>query len=100
MRSVYEQRVSEATKTERAIVQGAARLCSPVFGRVCRAIWPHKTSEELAARVGCAVRTAAYEISGEREPSARSLTVVMVEITNLKGAGNGNAATQRLSNGK
>lgn len=81
MRSVYEERVSDARKTERAIVQGNARLCSPIFGRVCKAIWPFKTAEELASRVGCAVRTAAYEISGEREPSARSLTVVIVEMT-------------------
>ena len=81
MRSVYEERVADARKTERAIVQGTARLCSPIFGRVCKAIWPFKTAEELASRVGCAVRTAAYEISGEREPSARSLTVVIVEMT-------------------
>lgn len=80
MRSVYEERLSEARKTERAIVQGTARLCSPIFGRVCKAIWPHKTAEELAAKVGCAVRTAAYEISGEREPSARSLLVVMQKM--------------------
>ena len=51
------------------------------FGKVCKALWPHKTAEELAARVGCAVRTAAYEISGEREPSALSVAVIVVEIT-------------------
>lgn len=81
MRTVYEERIAEATKTERAIVQGDARLCSSIFGRVCKAIWPVKTSEQLASRVGCAVRTAAYEISGEREPSARSIAVVVVEMT-------------------
>ena len=48
----------------------------PVFGRVCKAIWPTKTAEQLAAAVGCSVRAAAYEISGEREPSAKSLAVV------------------------
>jgi hypothetical protein len=81
MQSVYERKIAEARETERTLMQGTARLCSPIFGRVCKAIWPHKTAEQLASRVGCAVRTAAYEISGEREPSARSLTVVMVEIT-------------------
>lgn len=80
MRSVYEERLAEATKTERAIVQGDARLCSPIFGRVCKAIWPVKTAEQLAAKVGCTVRTAAYEISGERHPSAQSLLVVMAEM--------------------
>ena len=81
MRSVYEERVSEAREIERTLVQGTARLCSSPFGRVCKALWPFKTAEELASRVGCAVRTAAYEISGEREPSARSVAVIVVEIT-------------------
>lgn len=82
MRSTYEERVAEARSIERTIVQGGARLCSgSVFGRVCKAIWPIKTAEELAARVGCAVRTAAYEISGEREASGRSVAAVIVEIT-------------------
>lgn len=82
MRSVYEERVTDARAIERTIVQGAARLCSgSAFGRACKGIWPFKTAEELAARVGCAVRTAAYEISGEREPSARSIAAVVVEMT-------------------
>ncbi len=77
MRTVYEERVADAREIQRAIVQGDARLCSPVFGKVCKAIWPIKTAEQLAALTGCAVRTAAYEISGEREPSALSILVVV-----------------------
>jgi hypothetical protein len=82
MRSVYEGAVAEARAIERTIVQGDARLCSSIFGRVCKAIWPVKTAEQLAAAVGCSVRAAAYEISGEREPSARSIAVIVVKITN------------------
>lgn len=67
---------------------------SPIFGNVCKAIWKHKTAEELAARVGCSVRAAAYELSGEREPSARSIAAVIVEITNFHGAGNGNTGAR------
>jgi hypothetical protein len=77
MRSVYEDRIAEASEIERTIVQGNARICSPIFGKVCKVIWPVKTAEELAALVGCSVRAAAYEISGERHPSAQSLLVVM-----------------------
>ncbi len=80
MRSFYEERVAEQRKIERTLVQGTARLCSAKFGRVCKALWPVKTAEELAAVVGCAVRTAAYEISGEREPSARSVVAVLNEF--------------------
>lgn len=81
MRTVYEREIADAQKIERAIVQGNARLCSPTFGKVCKTIWPIKTAEQLASQVGCAVRTAAYEISGEREPSALSILAVMIAIT-------------------
>lgn len=81
MRSVYEQRRAEQSAIGRTLVQGAARLCSGNFGRCCKALWPVKTAEELAARTGSAVRTAAYEISGEREPSARAIAAVIVAIT-------------------
>lgn len=81
MHGTLQRRVDQARAIERAIVQGDARLCSPIFGRVCKIIWPLKTAEQLAAAAGCAVRTAAYEISGERDPSAQSLLAVMVAIT-------------------
>lgn len=81
MHGTYESRVEEQRKIERTIVQGTARLCSPLFGRVCKVVWPVKTAEALAAAVGCAVRTAAYEISGEREPSARSIAVIVDLLT-------------------
>jgi hypothetical protein len=81
LRSVYEEQVSAAAEIQRTFVQGTARLCNPAFGRVCKALWPLKTAEELASRAGCAVRTAAYEIAGERDPSARSILVVLTEIT-------------------
>lgn len=81
MRTVYERELANASKIERAIVQGDARLCRPAFGIVCKALWPVKTAEKLASLVGCGVRAAAYEISGEREPSVQSLLAVMIEIT-------------------
>jgi len=81
MRTVYEREVANATKIQRAIVQGDARLCRPQFGVACKALWPVKTAETLAAIVGCSVRAAAYEISGEREPSALSILAVITEIT-------------------
>jgi len=80
LRSVYESKLAEASEVKRAIVQGTARMCSSTFGKVCKAIWPLKTAEHLAALVGCSVRAAAYEISGEREPSAQSLLAVMAAI--------------------
>lgn len=85
MRSVYEEKIARASKNARTIVQGDARLCSPIFGKVCKVIWPFKTAEELAARTGCSVRAAAYELSGEREPSVHSLQAVINAIIPQRG---------------
>jgi hypothetical protein len=81
MHGTLQKRVEDARKIERTIMQGTARLCRPPFGVACKALWPVKTAETLAALVGCSVRAAAYEISGEREPSALSILAVLTEIT-------------------
>lgn len=81
MHGVSNRQLADQRAIERTIVQGTARLCSPIFGRVCKAIWPVKTAEKLAAAVGCSVRAAAYEISGEREPSARAISVIIDKLT-------------------
>lgn len=77
---MYEARVGEATKIERKALQGTATFCSPIFGRVCKVIWPTKTAEGLAAEVGCSVRAAAYQISGEHPPSDRTMLVVINKV--------------------
>lgn len=81
MRAVSTERIAEHRENERTLVQGAARLCSGKFGRAWKALFPIKAAEELAARVGCSVRAAAYELAGEREPSARSIAALIIEIT-------------------
>ncbi len=85
MGSTYGERVFETTEIQRKLLHGTATLCSSPFGAVCKALWPHKTAEELASRVGCAVRTAAYQISGEHEPSARAVAIIVTEITTKRG---------------
>lgn len=72
-----QKRIEEARTIERNIQQGTARLCSASpFTRACKGMWPVKTAEELAALVGCSVRSAAYYISGEQEPSARVIQAI------------------------
>ncbi len=80
MQSTYEARSGEQTKIQRTIVQGDARLCTSQFGKHCRVIWPSKTAEQLALAVGCSVRAAQYELSGERPPSDKSMLVVINKI--------------------
>ena len=80
MQSAYEARTGEQTEIQRTLVQGDARLCTSQFGKHCKIIWPTKTAEQLALAVGCSVRAAAYELSGERPPSDRSMLVVINKI--------------------
>lgn len=61
----------------------ATRARDSKFGSVCRAIWPTKTAEHLAAAAGCSMRSAAYQLSGEHAPSAKSIAVIVCEIARL-----------------
>lgn len=69
-----------AREIERTLVQGTARLCISPFGLACKAVWPHKTAEKLAAESGQAVRTCAYELAGDREPSGRSYAALFAKL--------------------
>ena len=80
MRTSYEAARAEQIEIQRTLVQGDARLCSSKFGKHCKLIWPSKTAEHLALAVGCSVRAAAYELSGERPPSDKTMLVVINEI--------------------
>ena len=80
MRGTYERQVAEQIEIQRSIVQGDAHLCSTNFGKAWKGIFRTKPAEELAARVGCTVRTAAYELSGERHPSAQSIAVLIALV--------------------
>lgn len=81
MHGSLPKQIESARAIERTLMQGTARLCSSPFGRACKGLWPHKTAEQLAAAVGCSVRAASYELSGEREPSGRSIAAVVAEIS-------------------
>ena len=79
MRTVYEREITNARKIECTLVQDTARLCRSNFGAAWKGIFKHKAAEELAAATGCSIRAAAYELSGEREPSARSIAALINE---------------------
>jgi hypothetical protein len=79
MHGTLQRRVERQRKIERNIVQGTATICRPAFGAACKGIWPEFTAENLAALAGCSVRSAAYQISGEQEPTARAIQA----LTNL-----------------
>lgn len=80
MRSVYEERVADARAIDSKLLRGDARICSSNFGKCWKALHPHKPAEALAAAIGCSVRTADYEISGQQHPSAQSIAVLVALV--------------------
>jgi hypothetical protein len=83
MRTVYEERTGEANEINRKLLRGDARICGPSkFGTAWKALFPppFKPAEELASRVGCSVRTAEYELSGDHHPSAQSIRALVDEV--------------------
>lgn len=77
MVGTLQRSVDEAREIQRDILQGSAKICSSLFGRACKGMWPVKTAEELAALVGISVRSAGYQISGQQEPTARTIQAVL-----------------------
>ena len=66
-----------AIRSQHTLVRPPERL----FGRVAKAVWPHKTAAHLAAATGASVRAAEYWIGGQREPSARAIQAIFNELT-------------------
>jgi hypothetical protein len=67
-------------KSNEACCRGMQLLCSSAFGRACKGVWPVKTAETLASLAGCSVRAAAYQISGEHNPSGECLLALMTAV--------------------
>lgn len=80
MRSAYEERRAEAAEIDSNLLQGTARICSSPFGAAWKGIFPIKSAEELAARTGHSVRTAAYQLSGEHPPSDLSILALIQTV--------------------
>jgi hypothetical protein len=80
MRSPYEAFSTEQAEIERKGLQGTARICSSPFGAAWKGVFPIKSAEELAARTGHSVRTAAYQLSGEHPPSDLSILALIQAV--------------------
>jgi hypothetical protein len=78
MRNPYETARAEQIEIVRTNGRGTARLCGwPNFGRAWKGIFPIGAAAELASRTHVAIRTAEYELAGEREPSSRSIAALV-----------------------
>jgi hypothetical protein len=75
--NTYERLRGEQIEIQRSLSQGTATIRSANFGKAWRAIYPIKAAEQLASASGCSVRTAASQLSGEFDVSARSLAALI-----------------------
>jgi hypothetical protein len=80
MRTVFEETLAEATRTERQLRQGTAKIVSRKFGPVAKVLWPFKTAAHLASIADTNERTAARWLSGEFEPPVCIVVAVVQEI--------------------
>lgn len=80
MRTVFEETLAEATRTERQLRQGTAKIVSRKFGPVAKVLWPFKTAAHLASIADTNERTAARWLSGEFEPPVCVVVAVVQEI--------------------
>ncbi len=79
MHGTIPHRVREQREIERKLLQGTATLCSPSnFAKAWKAIFPFKSAEELAARTGRSIRSAAYVLSGEQQPDGADLAALNI----------------------
>ena len=81
MRSPFGNRDAVAREIQGQFRQGTDKIVSPLFGRVCKVIWPVKTAAQIAAIAGKDERTAARWLSGEFEPPAILIGAIILEIT-------------------
>jgi hypothetical protein len=78
MHGVFTKRVEEARAIERKLVRGTATICGPSKFSICwKALYPTNSAAELASQVGCSMRTAEYELSGQQQPSAQSIRALV-----------------------
>lgn len=80
MRSVYEERVANASEIERQIRQGTDKIVIRKFGPVAKFLWPFKTAAHVAAIAKTNERTAARWLSGEFSPPFSVIEATMHEI--------------------
>ena len=80
MRTLYEEKVAEATKIEGQIRQGTAKVVIRKFGPVAKLLWPFKTAAHVAAIAKTNERTAARWLSGEFDPPYSVIEATMHAI--------------------
>jgi hypothetical protein len=81
MRTISRAPPIAATGFGTPIGQGADQSVPSAFAVAARALFPHKTAVELAARAGVTERAARRWLTGKREPPIVAIAILFDEIT-------------------
>jgi hypothetical protein len=79
MSGVFTEPTGEARESQRKFLRGNGKLGTepyngkPAFTICWEALFKYKPAIELAARTGCSIRTAEYQLSGDHPPSAQAI---------------------------
>lgn len=84
MRTAYEERTGEANEIARKILRGTEKIFGPkkitvAWKAVCQ-MQGLKPAEEMASRIGCTVRAAEYQLSGQSRACGKMLAAVIAEL--------------------
>ena len=68
------------TEIVRRELRGTEENFGSIVGDVARLLWPKGTAAEIAALIGCSVRNAELQLSGQQKWSGDALAEIVAEI--------------------
>jgi hypothetical protein len=80
MGAVSKFRVLEPIETDRPTCQSTDQLVASVLKDITVALWPHNAAANLAAEIGCSVRTVERYMEGSRDWSGDAIAIIVSEI--------------------
>ncbi len=78
----------QSAKTVRPIESATDQMVENVLADVAKALWPKNTAPNLAAEIGCEVRSVERYLEGSRAWSGDAIAVIVAEIMRRHGARN------------
>lgn len=80
MGAVSRVPVLERTEIDRPDCPVTDQMVGSVLKDIAEALWPENAAANLAAEIGCAVRTVERYFEGKREWSGDAIAVIVAEI--------------------
>lgn len=80
MHGTISKRAAEARPIDRREFRETEENFGSIMADVARLLWPKGTAVEIAALIGCTVRNAELQLSGQQKWSGDALAAIVAEI--------------------